>query len=1032
MLMAVLTRATVAALLAVTCLPAHALSAPSEVGAPAEAVVEHYVPVDGAEGHLVRKSWDADGDARVHVIDRNGVERTLDDWRRWRAVTAPVVGPDLRDALAGSPDPTRQIPVLILHRSQPFDAVAAAVRSEYANELRQVQGRLQREVAAAVGGDRPVLSDEDEVGLAPVQGPRTAAHADLVSEIEALQGDIRAEIAYRLEAATAGQLDLLTSTVILLGGEVTNRIPMLNAIVARATPAVLEALSMQPEIARIELDGLVHSGLATSNLAMGSPTWWGAGHTGGAFDIAIADSGVDSTHPAFSSHDVVHGVHLSTAGNPAQDNTWDDVNGHGSHVAGISVSDDATYRGVAYAIDKLFNVKAGFDADGNDGGGASMYHSDGMRGVDWAITYGGDSADVVNLSYGGSTTSDDSSYIRFFDGVVSGMNVGTTISAGNSGPGAETCGRPGIAPNVLCVANLYDRGTAARGDDTITSSSSRGPTPGGRRKPDIAAPGTSITACNNTWESGSDFVTMTGTSMAAPQVAGALALLADGGVIDALDQKALLLNTAEDFGTAGWDASFGWGYIDLDRAYQHRADVFSDSVAAQPDFKLYAGPALAGDTATLVWNRRVTYNDQYYPSQYYGLTDLDLYLFDDAGGSQLDSDLTVIDNVQQVTAGSSGNVVVKVDCASGSILGRADEPFALATEENFAVVDPTRLEVEIGVPPYTPPSSVFEVSADVSNDSGASMHGISVTLNLPVGFSLQSGSASQAVGTVATGTGAEVTWQVVAPAGSGSHGFSVDLTSNSYGEAFADSDGGSVTLAGSGTDGIGIHFAPGKAFFLKNSPSSGHADLAFRFGSTTMVPLTGDWDGDGVDTIGMYQPSSGAFFLRNANSQGPADVRFRYGGTDRVPIVGDWDGNGTDTIGIYVAATSTFFLRNTNSAGPADIAFNYGPADLVPVIGDWDGDGTDTIGLHHPPTRSFFLRDSNSAGAADHSFRFGPTDATALGGDWNGSGVDTIGTYNPPSREFMLRNTNSAGPADSTFRFGGSGVTPLVGDWDDL
>jgi hypothetical protein len=245
-----------------------------------------------------------------------------------------------------------------------------------------------------------------------------------------------------------------------------------------------------------------------------------------------------------------------------------------------------------------------------------------------------------------------------------------------------------------------------------------------------------------------------------------------------------------------------------------------------------------------------------------------------------------------------------------------------------------------------------------------------------------------------------------------------------------------------GINTIGLYNPAGGAFFLRNTNSSGVADIAFSFGPAGMgfLPIAGDWDGSGTDTIGLYNPAGGAFFLRNSNSTGIADISFAYGpaGMGFVPIVGDWDGNGTDTIGLYNPAGGAFFLRNSNSTGIADITFAYGPAGLgfIPLVGDWDGNGTDTIGLYNPATGAFFLRNSNTGGIADIAFSYGPAGAgfKPLVGDWNGDGVDTIGLYNPSAGAFFLRNSNSTGIADISFSYGpaGAGFTAIAGDWDGL
>src|SRR5437764_11379781 len=87
-----------------------------------------------------------------------------------------------------------------------------------------------------------------------------------------------------------------------------------------------------------------------------------------------------------------------------------------------------------------------------------------------------------------------------------------------------------------------------------------------------------------------------------------------------------------------------------------------------------------------------------------------------------------------------------------------------------------------------------------------------------------------------------------------------------------------------------------------------------------------------------------AFYLRNSNTSGTADVSFRYGGPGDVPLAGDWNGDGTSTIGVHRG--NAFYLRNSNSSGVADLTFTFGDPGDIPLVGDWNGDGVDTIGLY--------------------------------------------------------------------------------------
>ncbi len=181
-------------------------------------------------------------------------------------------------------------------------------------------------------------------------------------------------------------------------------------------------------------------------------------------------------------------------------------------------------------------------------------------------------------------------------------------------------------------------------------------------------------------------------------------------------------------------------------------------------------------------------------------------------------------------------------------------------------------------------------------------------------------------------------------------------------------------------------------WYLRNSNTTGSADMQFTFGpagaSPAWVPLVGDWNGDGVDTIGLYNPATGIFYLRNTNSTGVADLQFTYGpaGMGWTPVVGDWTGQGFKTIGLYNGAAGVWYLRNSNTTGVADNQFTFGPAAAgwVSKVGDWDGSNTDTIGLYDPSTGIFYLRNSNTTGVADLQFTFGPGMWMSLSGDWDG------------------------------------------------
>lgn len=107
-----------------------------------------------------------------------------------------------------------------------------------------------------------------------------------------------------------------------------------------------------------------------------------------------------------------------------------------------------------------------------------------------------------------------------------------------------------VSENGKDAALLTNADDATRVNASGGLMSSSGPTANGRRKPDLAAPGTDIDSCNNEWETELDYIEHSGTSMAAPMVQGVAMDLMAAGVLDELQIKALLINTAQKNETA--------------------------------------------------------------------------------------------------------------------------------------------------------------------------------------------------------------------------------------------------------------------------------------------------------------------------------------------------------------------------------------------------------------------------------------------------------------------------------------------------
>ncbi|NDJ62964.1 MAG: hypothetical protein GYB67_17725 [Chloroflexi bacterium] len=235
-------------------------------------------------------------------------------------------------------------------------------------------------------------------------------------------------------------------------------------------------------------------------------------------------------------------------------------------------------------------------------------------------------------------------------------------------------------------------------------------------------------------------------------------------------------------------------------------------------------------------------------------------------------------------------------------------------------------------------------------------------------------------------------------------------------------------------DGVGIYDPARALWLLRNTLTTGEAEIAFVFGGLAGgLAVTGDWNGDGVDTPGIFVPATGAWYIRNSNTSGLSDAAFVFGGgiPGAMPFAGDWNGDGMETPGLYNPNNGMWLLRNSLTSGIADVSFTFAESGFNPVVGDWDGDGVTTPGLHNQATAQWLLRNSNSAGSADVSLLYGGvTNSTPLGGDWDNDGVDTVGITITNLAYWDLRNSNTTGIGEVFLVYGGIfNAQPVTGRW---
>jgi subtilisin family serine protease len=351
----------------------------------------------------------------------------------------------------------------------------------------------------------------------------------------------------------------LSAAVALHQARVDRTLWVSNSVVVTATPDVIRSIAARPDVARVQPDAidLVPAALApaaANQVAVHAPDVWSAGDTGQGVVVATLDSGVDASHPDLSGS-------WRGGGNswydPYGQHPTDpiDLTGHGTAVTGVLVGRDGSGETLGTAPDAQWIAARVFD----DVGGASL--SAVHAAFQWVLDPDGDpsTADapqVVNASW--SLGAGPSCDLSLQSDVVALREAGIlpVFAAGNFGPGANSAVSPANYPEALSVGALG--ATSA-----ISAVSSRGPSGcGGRNRPfpDLVAPGEDVFTTDR-WGL---YQYASGTSVAAPHVAGALALLlsAHRG-LSADQQRDLVTASATDLGEPGADDVFGYGLVDV-------------------------------------------------------------------------------------------------------------------------------------------------------------------------------------------------------------------------------------------------------------------------------------------------------------------------------------------------------------------------------------------------------------------------------------------------------------------------------------
>jgi subtilisin family serine protease len=368
-------------------------------------------------------------------------------------------------------------------------------------------------------------------------------------------------------------------------GRVTSFTPfwVFNGFALTAAPDIVDALSRNPAVASVTPDATTYAPPSAA-ASTASPEWnislvnapalWDRGFTGQGVVVASLDTGVDVTHPD-----------LAGRWRGGTDSWYDpfgqhptapvDLTGHGTQVMGLMVGGDAGGTSVGVAPGSKWIAARIYNDQGQ--GTASNTH----LAFQWLLdpdhdpnTHDAPQVVVNSWTYGSGCNLEFAQDIQ----TLRAAGILPVFAAGNYG---SVNASPANNPGALAVG-------ATTSSDTIASFSSRGPSACGEPSntfPELTAPGVSV----RTTDLYDGYTTQSGTSLSAPHVAGALALLLSAYPnLNVALQESALEQGSLDLGSPGADNTFGYGRLDVLGAY---------NAAASPDFTLNVSPASASTAA---------------------------------------------------------------------------------------------------------------------------------------------------------------------------------------------------------------------------------------------------------------------------------------------------------------------------------------------------------------------------------------------------------------------------------------------------
>lgn len=741
----------------------------------------------------------------------------------------------------------------------------------------------------------------------------------------------------------------------------------------------LAVLRDVPGVTSIQEDLQQSSAVLQSIPIIGAPTAYSGGFEGNGRTVAVLDTGVDKFHQFFNNRVVSEACYSTTSGNttsycpggvPQSTASGSGVNcpateegcDHGTHVAGIAAGGhpQVNGNGVARRANIIaIQVFSRLNTCGSPGVDCTTsFTSDTLLGLERVyslrFTY---AIDAVNLSLGGGRyfspcDTEQAAYKAVFDNLRA-ANIASVVATGNSSY-TDSISSPS------CVTSGFAVGSTNDGDvlpiDFVSDFSNSA------FFMHLLAPGEVIISS----VPGGFYDNKQGTSMAAPMVAGAWALMKQRhptdtvtqtytrlryGGLPVLDSRngltkprirvdvAMNTSNVDPCGTAnpinfGSPVNGSLSSADCLMTLNTRADIFS--------FNGTAGQGVA-----------ITYNSAGY--------DTYLYLVNSQG------------NIVQENNNGGGGTNSRIPPTSGFLtLPTSGTYYIYATSFNANTFGNYTLTLTSNAAP-PPTRRPFDYDGDGRTD-----HSV---------FRPSQGA-----------------WYVQ-KSQQGFFGMLFGFASDKIAPADFDGDGK--------TD-IAVFRPADSTWYVANSSNGTYT--AYRFGLATDLPTPADYDGDGRADFSVFRPSNGTWYRQNS-SNGSFYAQ-QFGANGDVPTVGDWDGDGKADLAIWRPSNGEWYQFKSQTNTVSGERFGFSTDKLA--YADYDGDGRMDLAIFRPSDRIFYIKRSQTSTYT--AFVFGLSTDIPTPGDYDGDGRADLSVFRPSDGNWYRQNSSNG--SFNAFQFGLNGDKP--------